>query len=550
LEASIETGETSPLVFWRWPVAAKAFRAGEPDHGFEIALAEYNELAYPGEKVRVKHYWQRRAPQRSLTYLLGTRVSRNFGVHDGSLANLRRGALERVLFSDKWGGRTWVTPEPCPLVLAALTREFNRRFDKLAFRVTPWTVEKFISTRGRKRAVYEKAAEVLHRRGVRESDSTTADFVKAEKLDLSSKPDPAPRVIKPRSPVYNTAVGMYISPLEPVIYKSLRRLFGSTTVIKGLNAAKQGEVLHTKWARVKDPVAVVLDLSRMDQHVGSQWLKWEHERYCKYFGSSEGIARLLSWQRHYKCVGRCHDGKIKYPASCRASGDMNTALGNCLIMCCAIWSTLFHLGILGECEVANNGDDCVVIMPRQHLALFKEKVHRYYRKFGFLVKVESVAEKFEHLDFCQTRPVFNGSFWTMVRDPRICLDKDACTLKPVRSERDWNTLRNTIGLSGLALAGHMPIFCEFYAALRRGAGERVDKDRTVTGFSQLAKGMNMRGAPVTAMARASFFSAFDITPDEQVAIERHYREIKPVWRPVLFTEPGVEGVIPGAGCWL
>jgi len=89
----------------------------------------------------------------------------------------------------------------------------------------------------------------------------------------------------------------------------------------------------------------------------------------------------------------------------------------------------------------------------------------------------------------------------------------------------------------------MPIFSEFYACLRRGAGSAVDRDDTPTGFSMLAKGMNMRGMPVTDEARVSFFKAFDITPDEQLAVEKFYRDARPTWREPLMNGHCVQSAL-------
>jgi hypothetical protein len=172
----------------------------------------------------------------------------------------------------------------------------------------------------------------------------------------------------------------------------------------------------------------------------------------------------------------------------------------------------------------------VLIIPRRYLSRVQRALPEFFKQYGFPVEVEPAVDQLEHIDFCQTRPVTDGEHWYMVRDPRICLDKDACTLKPVRTEADWNVLRNTVGMSGLALAGHMPVFSAFYEALRRGAGERVDKDLTLSGFKVLAKGMNCRGRPVTTAARASFYAAFGISPTEQRVVEDHYARIRPVWR--------------------
>jgi hypothetical protein len=148
---------------------------------------------------------------------------------------------------------------------------------------------------------------------------------------------------------------------------------------------------------------------------------------------------------------------------------------------------------------------------------------------GLPTEFEAPVYELEQVEFCQCHPVTDGDEWYMVRDPRTCLDKDACTLKPVRNQREYDTLRASVADSGSAAAGHMPVFQEFYKMLGRGAGNRLDRDLVETGLKRLARGMNMRGVPVTDAARVSFFRAFDISPDEQVALESHVRSLVPTY---------------------
>jgi hypothetical protein len=53
---------------------------------------------------------------------------------------------------------------------------------------------------------------------------------------------------------------------------------------------------------------------------------------------SKELAELLKWQLQNKGFARTIDGLIKYSVEgCRMSGDMNTALGNCTIMCALVY---------------------------------------------------------------------------------------------------------------------------------------------------------------------------------------------------------------------
>lgn len=83
---------------------------------------------------------------------------------------------------------------------------------------------------GRKRTIYQKAVDSLTERPLSRKDGYLSTFLKAEKINFSKKPDPAPRVIQPRPPRYNAVVGVYLKPLEHPVYRALGKMHGSTVV--------------------------------------------------------------------------------------------------------------------------------------------------------------------------------------------------------------------------------------------------------------------------------------------------------------------------------
>jgi hypothetical protein len=78
---------------------------------------------------------------------------------------------------------------------------------------------------------------------IRVLDSHLKTFVKAEKINWSTKPDPAPRVIQPRDPRYNVEVGRFLLPLEHKVYDKIDELFGSPTIMSKYNSVQQAEVI-------------------------------------------------------------------------------------------------------------------------------------------------------------------------------------------------------------------------------------------------------------------------------------------------------------------
>lgn len=262
-------------------------------------------------------------------------------------------------------------------------------------------------------------------------------------------------------------------------------------------------------------MAVGLDASRFDQHVSRPALEWEHSVYNSCYHDSE-LAKLLRWQIDNVGVAYTPDGRINYQVDgCRMSGDMNTALGNCLLMCALVWQLLRERAICGE--LVNNGDDCVVIIERSDLQKFSFGIHSWFLEYGFSMKVEDPVFVFEHIQFCQMQPVFDGARWRLVRDPRIALDKDGINLRPGNQRfEDW--LR-TVGECGLAITSGIPI-CQAYYEFDMRVGGNVRTFDTC-GMSYLRGKLESKSAPVTTAARVSFWRAFGVAPHQQVAVEEH-----------------------------
>lgn len=487
------------------------------------------EEHYPERPVKVTRTGGQ-SKERHVWSFLNAGMGVAFTAHKPSIDATLRALYERV-FLHAENGRFVPPHVPEEELFNERLRPFERRFDRFVRGLTPLTPDEFVaSCDSRKRQVYQNAKESLEQVPLQPQDSHLKTFVKREKVNFTKKSDPAPRVIQPRDPRFNLRVGCYMRPLEGFLYSKIKKVFRSTTVFKGMNALQQGRLCHKKWSKFRDPVAVGLDARRFDQHVHVTALKWEHKQYCKCYDDPDHKATLRGLLRcQLVNTGRawCDNGKLKYTVhGCRASGDMNTGCGNCLLMCAMVYSFMESVGLNDKYELMNNGDDCVLILERRDLNRLAG-IEQWFAEMGFPLDLEAPVYALEHIEFCQTHPVFDGRDYVMVRDPHVCLDKDLVSIKPVRNVAEWNTLRNSVGLCGLALAGDMPIFSEFYEAVRRGAGDRIDRDATESGFKILARGMNKAGRPVADSARASFYLAFGITPDHQIALEQHYRSIVP-----------------------
>lgn len=455
-----------------------------------------------------------------------------YGIHNNSLNNGCRALVERVFRSPDSGGKLQ-PPPPCTANVTSRLRRFQQLVQCPIGVHRPIAKEQFLDYySGRRRLCYERAV-----RSLEEQPITTADFgvkkafVKAEKINFSAKPDPAPRVIQPRDPRYNVEVGVYLRPLEHHVYRAIAEVFGGPTVMKGYNAEGVAGHMRSMWEEFADPVGVGLDASRFDQHVRPEMLKWEHGIYTASF--SEGrdrLAWLLSAQLRNKGFLQATDGRIKYVVDgSRMSGDMNTALGNCLIMCALVFTLASERGI--RVRLANNGDDCMVICERRQLHDLTRGLKEWFLEFGFNMKMETPIDRFERIEFCQAHPVFDGNRWIMVRNYNITMSKDACcVVKDYGWGRSAAAWMGAVGECGLSMSGGIPVLQAYYQAFKRSglSGSEISVV-SETGMAYLSKGLTREEREPTMAARCSFFNAFGLLPSAQEALE--YR-MAGVWVPI------------------
>lgn len=450
-------------------------------------------------------------------------------VHNNSLANAMRAVRERV-FAVERAGQLTPPPRPRTGVFGDRLKAFRAALLRRVGPCTPWSYSEFLrSYTGSKLVRYSRAVTSLGTRALEQRDSYLQSFVKAEAVNFTAKPDPAPRIIQPRGARYNAFVGRYLRPLEHRLYAGIAKLFRGPTVMKGYNAAQTAQHLRDMWDEFVDPVCLMLDASRFDQHVSAEALRWEHSVYNGVYHSAD-LRAALRWQLTNKGYVRTSDGgAFRYQVEgCRMSGDMNTSLGNCLLMCAMVWAYAAEAGV--RVRLANNGDDCAVFMERKDLLTFQSRLDGWFLDMGFTLTSEGVADVFERVDFCQTRPVYTHAGWVMCRSPYIGLCKDVlCKFPdmgaPLVGYRRWSY---QVGMAGAALADGVPVFSAAYQAMiRLGlACRRAQGFGSMdSGFEHMCKGMASRGSAVTQAARVSFWRAWGIMPDHQEYLEAAYADL-------------------------
>lgn len=453
---------------------------------------------------------------------------------DNSIENAYTAVMERVFYHKV--GESFVPPAvPSLEVVLNHMKAFVDEFSECVTTTVPVSLLVYpeLNYRGRKLRIYQKARDNVLGRTWLPRFGELKTFIKHEKILMKCDKRLVPRVIQPRSPEYNVCVGRYIRQLEHRIYQMIDRLYGGPTVMKGLNCVQQGKAISDAWFATPRPVAVMLDAVRFDQHVSVPVLSWEHSIYKSFFPEvyQPELEWLLSKQLFNQGRILCPDGKIEYSTvGCRASGDMNTAMGNVLIMCAAVYGLLKKLGI--SARLINNGDDCCLIVDESVLDIVLSQLTPWFEELGFLIDIEGVVREPERICFCQTHPVFNGTRWVMVRDPTVALSKDATILRRW-SNREFSAYVHELGIAGMAAYGDMPVWGEFYRCMSRsecgrisdGLRAHVRQPIDESGLGRLAVNVNNCG-PVTDASRASFGLAFGIPPEVQRSIEEHYAQVQ------------------------
>lgn len=484
---------------------------------------------------------------REFTVLTGFGPNHNLGVYNNSVDTIERAFAERYFLCNdggvfrpafEVGPSKFRTPE-----LSEFRRQVLLDMPKLPVLTSQQVVDTY---RGSKRLLYQNALYSLEQTELSERDSHLSAFVKFEKQDVAK----APRVINPRSTRFNLRLGKYLKHAEHKFFASINKAFGKhtpATVIKGLNADDSARVLHAKWNRFKNPIAIGLDASKFDMHVSVAALKYEHTFYTSLYPRSKELRKLLRWQLRNNGVAYALDGSVEFSMEgTRCSGDLNTSLGNCIIMCSLVWEYAKVRGV--DVELANNGDDCVVFMERDDEHKFAHELDRWFRSKGFAMTVEPTVDEFEYVEFCQTRPVQLSSGWRMVRNLGACLQKDPMCMLSVPNNNVYRKWMDAVGTCGGMLSTGVPVHSQFYKIFKdagigctNGMLEQVYKNR-----SQLFMARGLSDGEVDANARVSYYYAFGVLPDEQLVMERFFSKLvvgelctSVIDREALIVNPGI-----------
>nr|WKV34507.1 MAG: RNA-dependent RNA polymerase [Riboviria sp.] len=251
--------------------------------------------------------------------------------------------------------------------------------------------------------------------------SRTRLFTKMERIPIVKRGKPkAPRAIQTRSQHYHWLLAAYTKPLEHHLYNW--RIQGLRVIAKGLNLNQRANLLrkHMRPGRV----CISLDATDWDGHCSPPLLNLEHRYYLRTFQYDPSLQQLLRCQLTNQ--GTTLTGLSYLVQGSRMSGDMNTALGNCVLAA----SLALHAAERvhpkciesGRVSVVCDGDDTLLFADEELLQPLLDELPRIYALFGHVLRVDGVAKSLQDIEFCQHKPMeLSNGCWVMVPDPRKVL---------------------------------------------------------------------------------------------------------------------------------
>lgn len=394
---------------------------------------------------------------------------------------------------------------------------------------------------GQKARRYANAQIELERRGdlLYKRDARVKMFVKQELVEISqSKPDPECRAIQFRSFEYTLFLAARIRETEHKLY-ALRDVPGfgvGRHFAKNMNDEQCGAALREHFDALGNGFCYGLDISRFDARVTPETQAIEH-RILNRCNPSAGLAQALKWQLE-------NHGKFSLPTNVgwhvchykvkggRMSGDANTAFGNTAIVACVLVDFCRKLG--RRFSFINNGDDSVLFIsgPQIGMDLFRP----HFESYGMVVKLDFCTQVFEHIEFCQSRPVNVDGKWVMVRNPARVMSRLGRTNLRLSRAQFLRYFRTSC-LGELSRLRGVPVLQRWLAtrieqctrALQE-LGEKVKLDlRAINESYRLSSHMpgdwtHGRVKPVSQAARVSYELAWGTTISAQLSLECGFLE--------------------------
>lgn len=421
-------------------------------------------------------------------------------VHEDCVHNQERAVRGRVL------GVIPVIDPAMASLLAITIAEVSKTLTPVPETCLEDSVQAFPKKR-RKR--YLKALEDLLSTGLTRRDAIISSFVKMEKLQILQK-DGDPRIIQTRGGKFHLVFSQMTKPVEHSLAHILDPVNQYPLIAKGRNLDERASLLQSMWRRRMQPVALSLDLSRWDMHVQVPLIKEVLKLYMLHTSDP-----VIVWCMNQLLNNVCFTNKrIRYKVQGGVmSGDMTTALGNCIAVIAIVLTfreVLYNAALCGVGNIASalrinpgftesgraflaaleeqdlghlardwmmvldDGDDHVIVVEEANVGVAETLLPLWWKAMGHTLKVEGVVRDLEKVEFCQHRPFIGERRVTMVPNPCKVIPK-SCIVTG-KYIQDPSPYLRTVFTARAMLHRDIPILGPFFQtqATTLGRGEVLD----------------------------------------------------------------------------
>ena len=254
--------------------------------------------------------------------------------------------------------------------------------------------------------------------------------------------------------------------------------------------------------------------------MAQELLRVEHKVYEKM--TKKSARGMLKWLLKQQLIneGRTKNGTTYTTVGTRMSGDMNTGLGNSVLMASMLECYLDACNISGATYV--DGDDSVVVVDRADVGKLLP-VREFFLQFGMEMKYEATSE-FSQVDFCQCRPVNVDGQWVLSRDPSRVLVRPLWTTRDMGRKLEGRYLKG-LGMGEVAVNWGMPLGSTLGMRLYELGEGKPWSYEFHPGMKSREYGRVDSPAP-SLSTRLSYFEAWGITPEEQMGIEASMSQLQ------------------------
>lgn len=410
------------------------------------------------------------------------------------------------------------TPDPHMPTINLLMKQAVVMAKKLGF-TAPLVGEELISCFPvARRKIYRRAADSLKAKPLLRSDAFVKAFVKSEKLQIKEN-NKDPRMIQARSVRFNLSLAQFSRALEHKLYQ-MRDTDGTRLVAKGQNMRARAATLKQIWEKYEQPAALSLDLSRWDKHCNVELIKVMHKFYLTALPDAEHQALLTA---QLKNVGVTTNGVwYKRPGGVM-SGDMTTALGNCILL--IIIQLTFRKDFLSKqphlkpWSLYDDGDDHVIIGEKSVLELIKAPMEEWFNLVGHKMTVDGHTTNFNQITFCQHKPLQHHGLLEMMPNP----SKVLATAMIVPGAKDATVYLPEVWAARALLHQGQPILGPFFRILsKRFPPGSMRWGNQLTGLEfqmRMDRRTKLTLEDVEVDTRAMVEEMWNISPEDQVQLE-------------------------------